>query len=48
MKVTYAMRMPPGDRWKIGNDLFESLTLYEYKSLIQIQSGNILTYVRDL
>lgn len=26
MKVTYAMRMPPGDRWKIGNDLFESLT----------------------
>ena len=26
MKVTYAMRMPPGDRWKIGDDSFESLT----------------------
>ena len=26
MKVTYAKRVPPGDRWKIGNELFESLT----------------------
>ena len=26
MKATYAKRVPPGDRWKIGNELFESLT----------------------
>ena len=26
MKVIYAKRMPPGDRWQIGNELFESLT----------------------
>ena len=26
MKVTYAKRIAPGDRWKIENDIFESLT----------------------
>tara|TARA_B100001113_G_scaffold74290_1_gene57787 strand:- start:116 stop:343 length:228 start_codon:yes stop_codon:yes gene_type:complete len=26
MKVVYAKRVPPGDRWAIGDDLFESLT----------------------
>ena len=26
MKVVYAKRFPPGDRWKIGNDIFDSLT----------------------
>ena len=26
MKVTYAKRLPPGDRWQIENDVFESLT----------------------
>ncbi len=26
MKVTYAKRIPPGDRWQIENELFESLT----------------------
>ena len=26
MKVTYAKRVPPGDRWQIGNELYESLT----------------------
>ena len=26
MKVIYAKRVPPGDRWQIGNELFESLT----------------------
>ena len=26
MKVTYAKRLAPGDRWKIENDIFESLT----------------------
>ena len=26
MKVTYAKRIPPGDRWQIGKDIFESLT----------------------
>ena len=26
MKVTYAKRVPPGDRWQIKNELFESLT----------------------
>ena len=26
MKVVYAKRFPPGDRWKIDNDVFESLT----------------------
>ena len=26
MKVTYAKRLPPGDRWKIGEEIFESLT----------------------
>ena len=26
MKVTYAKRLPPGDRWQIGNEIFESLT----------------------
>jgi len=26
MKVAYAKRLPPGDRWQIGNELFESLT----------------------
>jgi hypothetical protein len=26
MKVTYAKRVPPGDRWQVGNELFESLT----------------------
>ena len=26
MKVTCAKRVPPGDRWQVGNELFESLT----------------------
>ena len=26
MKVTYAKRVPPGDRWQVDNELFESLT----------------------
>jgi len=26
MKVTYAKRLPPGDRWQINNEIFESLT----------------------
>jgi hypothetical protein len=26
MKVAYAKRIPPGDRWQIENELFESLT----------------------
>ena len=26
MRVSYAKRFPPGDRWKIGDDVFESLT----------------------
>ena len=26
MKVAYAKRVPPGDRWQVGNELFESLT----------------------
>ena len=26
MKVVYAKRVPPGDRWQIGNETFESLT----------------------
>lgn len=26
MKVMYAKRVPPGDRWQIDNELFESLT----------------------
>jgi|TARA_B100000035_G_scaffold312717_1_gene324811 hypothetical protein len=26
MKVTYAKRLPPGDRWQIENEIFESLT----------------------
>jgi hypothetical protein len=26
MKVSYAKRIPPGDRWQIENELFESLT----------------------
>jgi len=26
MKVSYAKRIPPGDRWQIENKLFESLT----------------------
>ena len=26
VKVTYAKRLPPGDRWQIGNEIFESLT----------------------
>ena len=26
MKVIYAKRVPPGDRWQIDNELFESLT----------------------
>ena len=26
MKITYAKRVPPGDRWQIGKDIFESLT----------------------
>ena len=26
MQITYAKRVPPGDRWQIGNDIFESLT----------------------
>ena len=26
MKVTYAKRVAPGDRWQVDNELFESLT----------------------
>ena len=26
MKVNVAERTPPGDRWKLGNDIYESLT----------------------
>ena len=26
MKVMYAKRVPPGDRWKIENDVYDSLT----------------------
>ena len=26
MKVTYAKRVAPGDRWQVGSELFESLT----------------------
>ena len=26
MKVTYAKRLPPGDRWQIGNEIFDTLT----------------------
>ena len=26
MKVIYAKRIPPGDRWAIEEDLFDSLT----------------------
>ena len=26
MKVTYAKRVPPGDRWQINNDIYASLT----------------------
>ena len=26
MRDTYAKRVPPGDRWQGGNELFESLT----------------------
>ena len=26
MKVVYAKRVPPGDRWQIGNEIFVSLT----------------------
>ena len=34
MKISYAKRIPPGDRWQVGNELFESLTecLNEYFS----------------
>ena len=26
MKITYAKRLPPGDRWQIGNEIFDTLT----------------------
>ena len=26
MRVTYAKRLPPGDRWQIDNEIFDSLT----------------------
>jgi len=26
MKVTCAKRLPPGDRWQMGNEIYESLT----------------------
>jgi hypothetical protein len=51
MKVTYAKRVPPGDRWQIGSEVFESLTeclnqifIREQITYFEIDaaSGNIL------
>jgi len=37
MKVAYAKRLPPGDRWQIGNEIFESLT--ECLNMIFLKEG---------
>tara|TARA_B100000780_G_C20678492_1_gene270029 strand:+ start:174 stop:392 length:219 start_codon:yes stop_codon:yes gene_type:complete len=37
MKVTYAKRLPPGDRWQIGNEIHESLT--ECLNVIFLKEG---------
>ena len=46
MKVTYAKRVPPGDRWQINNDIYESLTvclnqifLYEGVSKFEVDAS---------
>ena len=40
MKVTYAKRVAPGDRWQIGNDIFDSLT----ECLNEIFLSEVITY----
>ena len=37
MKVAYAKRIPPGDRWQIENELFESLT--DYNNITQVSNN---------
>ena len=54
MKVTYAKRIAPGDRWKIENDIFESLTeclneifLREGTTYFEVDAGLGEIYVDD-
>ena len=54
MKVTYAKRVPPGDRWQVGNELFESLTeclneifLRESITYFEVDAGLGEIYVDD-
>ena len=54
MKVTYAKRVPPGDRWQVGNELFESLTeclnaifLKEDTTYFEVDAGLGVIYVDD-
>ena len=54
MKVTYAKRLPPGDRWQIGNELFEALTeclnqifLTEGVTKFDVDAGNGEIFIDD-
>ena len=54
MKVTYARRLPPGDRWQIENEVFESLTdclnqifLRESITLFEINASTGEIYIDD-
>ena len=54
MKVVYAKRVPPGDRWQIGNELFESLTeclnqifLTEGVTKFDVDAGNGEIFIDD-
>ena len=54
MKVVYAKRVPPGDRWQIGNELFESLTeclnsifLKEGTTYFEVDAGTGEIFIDD-
>ena len=54
MKVAYAKRLPPGDRWQIKNELFESLTdclnqifLTEGVTMFEVDAGAGEIFIDD-
>jgi hypothetical protein len=54
MKVAYAKRLPPGDRWQIKNELFESLTeclnqifLSEGVTMFEVDAGAGEIFIDD-
>ena len=54
MKITYAKRLPPGDRWQIGNETFDTLTeclnqifLRESATYFEVDAGVGEIYIDD-